>query len=139
MQATIIARNIGIVGFTASNGWYCRFMKRAGLSLRFRTSVGQPLPSDWTDKLELFRAYVAEKKNNGPISTKNIFNMDEVPCQFDMPGSRTIAEKGEDITIVTTGSDKKSFTVILGISADGEKLTPMVIFKRNNSKRKIFI
>jgi hypothetical protein len=92
LQAQTLAQLNGIQNFTGSNGWYGRFMKRTGLSVRCRTSVGQPLPDDWTTKLELFRAYVAEKKSNGSIKPENIFNMDEVPCQFDMVGSRTVAE-----------------------------------------------
>jgi hypothetical protein len=82
-------------------------MKRTGLALVQRTSIGQPLPSDWTDQLDLFRAYLAERKSAGSISTKHMFSMDEVPCEFDLPGSQTIAEKGEeDITIATSGSEK---------------------------------
>ena len=62
---------------------------------------------------------------------QDIGNMDEVPMSFDMPGNFTVDQKGaEDIRITTTGSEKCNFTVILCVTADGGKLSPMVIFKR---------
>jgi hypothetical protein len=65
--------------------------------------------------------------------------MDEVPCTFDMPRSRTVAEKGdEEISIVTTGSEKKSFITVLAVTADGQKLKPMVVFKRKTIPKEKF-
>ena len=44
----------------------------------------------------------------------------------------------KDITIVTTGSEKNSFTTVLAVPADGHKLTPMVIFKRKTIPKEKF-
>ena len=57
--------------------------------------------------------------------------MDEVPVYFDIPDSRIVEEKGKkDILLSTTGSEKLRFTVVLCTTAGGDKLKPMVIFKR---------
>ena len=57
--------------------------------------------------------------------------MDETPMFFDMPGLRTVSVKGEKtVSVKTTGNEKNHFTVILACTADGNKLTPAVVFKR---------
>lgn len=71
--------------------------------------------------------------------------MDEVPVAFDMPGKYTVERRGlEDIAIATTGkflekffdivlclgAEKCNFTVVLAVTANGEKCPPMIIFKR---------
>lgn len=56
--------------------------------------------------------------------------MDETPCYFDLPDTKTVAEKGKkSISIATSGYEKMRFTTVLAISADGGKLKPMLIFK----------
>ncbi|CAJ0602390.1 unnamed protein product [Cylicocyclus nassatus] len=61
----------------------------------------------------------------------DIGNMGEVPVTFDMPGKYTVDRKGaQDITITTTGGEKTNFTVVLGVTADGNFCPPMVIFDR---------
>ena len=57
--------------------------------------------------------------------------MDEVPLTFDIPLKRTVEKTGTSaVNIRTTGNEKSSFTVVLGCQANGQKLPPMVIFKR---------
>ncbi|KAF4805296.1 pogo transposable element with KRAB domain-like protein [Turdus rufiventris] len=57
--------------------------------------------------------------------------MDEGLLTFDMPLTRTVERTGTPIVPVRpTGNKKTSFTVVLGVSSDGQKLSPMVIFKR---------
>ncbi|KAF4787816.1 hypothetical protein TURU_167337 [Turdus rufiventris] len=54
-----------------------------------------------------------------------------VPLTFDMPLMRTVEQTGTlTVPIKTTGNEKTSFTVVLGVSSDGQKLCPMVILKR---------
>ena len=57
--------------------------------------------------------------------------MDEVPVSFDHPSSRTVNVKGaKEVSLSTTGHEKSNFTVILSVTANGQKLKPLVIFKR---------
>jgi len=56
--------------------------------------------------------------------------MDETPVYFDMTSSYTINNKGaKTVQIRTTGNEKNWFTCVLAITANGNKLPPIVIFK----------
>ncbi|KAK7934312.1 hypothetical protein WMY93_005208 [Mugilogobius chulae] len=65
--------------------------------------------------------------------------MDEVPLTFDIPVNRTVEKTGtRTVPILTTGNEKSSFTVVLGCQANGQKLPPMVIFKRKTLPKEKF-
>ena len=50
---------------------------------------------------------------------------------FDMPLTRTVDTSGKKtVSIKTTGNEKNHFAVVLACMADGNKLPPMIIFKR---------
>jgi len=129
LKARQLATEKGIDNFTGGRKWCHSFMKRNSLSVRAVTSVGQPLPTGWEEKVAAFRDYVSKLKENVDLS--QFGNMDEVPVSFDMPDTRTVDVTGkEDIILTTTGSEKCNFTVVLCCTADGAKCEPMVIFKR---------
>ena len=63
------------------------------------------------------------------ISLKNIINIDEVPVWYDPPNNKIIDKKGKKrVPGRTNGRQKKRFTVILAICANGKKLKPLIIF-----------
>jgi len=65
--------------------------------------------------------------------------MDEVPLTFEIPLNRTVEKTGTRTeSIRTTGNEKSSFTVVLGCQANGQKLSPMVIFKRKTLPKEKF-
>ena len=65
--------------------------------------------------------------------------MDEVPTSFDMPSNFTVEPKGtEDAKIITTGAKKYNFTLVLSVTSCGQKLPPMVIFKRKTIPKEKF-
>jgi hypothetical protein len=70
--------------------------------------------------------------------------MDEVPVSwipvsFDITSNYTVDEKGsQDIRISTTGNEKCNFIVVLCVTSDGGKCTPMVIFKRKTMPKETF-
>ncbi len=116
--------------FSASDGWLRCFKRRHCLSTRFRTSVGQKLPPDHEEKLLSFQKFLIQlrKKHEYPLS--HIYNMDETPMQFDMPPTRTLHPAGEHtVHVKTANAEKRGFTVILTITASGEKVKPWAIFK----------
>ncbi|KAF4799490.1 pogo transposable element with KRAB domain-like protein [Turdus rufiventris] len=93
--------------------------------------VSQRLPMDYKEKLATFRSYCKSKIAEKNIQAKCIISMDEVPLTFDMPLTRTVKKTGTPtVPVHTTGNEKSSFIVVLGVSPDGQKLSPMVIFKR---------
>ena len=49
---------------------------------------------------------------------------------FELPATRTLEFTGNrTVLILSCGGDKQSFTVVLAVKADGEKLPPKVVFK----------
>jgi Tc5 transposase DNA-binding domain. len=77
--------NIPNQEFKASRGWVDRFMKRAGLSLRRRTTICQKFPMDFEKKLQSFQRYVITLRKEKIFSMGQIGNADETPIWFDMP------------------------------------------------------
>ncbi|KAF4798791.1 pogo transposable element with KRAB [Turdus rufiventris] len=130
IQAKAIANELHIEEFKVGPSWCFHFMKRRQLSSRTRMTVSQQLPADNEEKLATFRSYCKSKISEKNIQPHCIINMDEVPLTFDMLLTRTVEQTGTAIVpIRTTGNKKTSFTVVLGVSSNGQKLCPMVIFK----------
>ncbi|MEW8548669.1 MAG: hypothetical protein AB2693_34645 [Candidatus Thiodiazotropha sp.] len=116
--------------FAASRNWADHFMKRHDLVLRAKTSVAQRLPADLEKKIEAFLQYVKQKREEDEFEDQFIINMDETPMYFDLLPGKTVDVKGrKSIRIRTTGSEKRHLTVVLAVSAAGDVLPPMIIFK----------
>ena len=99
--------NIPNQEFKVSRGGVDRFMKRAGLSLRRRTSIYQKFPVDFEKKLHSFQRYVITLQKEKNFSMLQIGNADETPIWFDMPRNYTITEKGtKEVFIKTSGCEK---------------------------------
>ena len=65
--------------------------------------------------------------------------MDEDSLTFDIPVYHTLKRTGTNaVSIRTTGNEKSSLTVVLGFQANGQKLPPMVIFKRKTLPKENF-
>lgn len=63
---------------------------------------------------------------------QHVWNVDET-CLFTDPSkTRIIAPVGEKATRTTYGTGREAFTVMAGISAGGEKLPPLILFKGKN-------
>ncbi|KAF4794152.1 pogo transposable element with KRAB domain-like protein [Turdus rufiventris] len=94
-------------------------------------TVSQQLLVDYEEKLSTFCSYCKSKISEKNIEPHSIINMDEVPLTFNMPLTRTVEQTGTSTVLIkTTGNEKTFFTVILGVLSNGQKLRPMVIFKR---------
>ncbi|XP_061634580.1 uncharacterized protein LOC133480487 [Phyllopteryx taeniolatus] len=116
-----------------------RFMKRRHLSLRARTTVARQLPMDYKEQLAIFRCDCSKKMADKRIRPDHITDTDEVPLTFDIPVNRTVEKKGTaTVAIRTTGHEKSAFTVVLGCRGIGQKLLPMVMFKRKTPPQEKF-
>ena len=94
-------------------------------------------PDNWQEIAEIFKLRFNEDRKD--VDLMHIGNMDEVPMCFDMPGNHTVDEIGsQDVRLATTGHEKMCFTVVLCVTADGSRCTPMVIFKRKTIPTEIF-
>ena len=139
LKATAVACDMEINNFQGGPSWCFHFMKRYNLSIRTRTIMSQQLPNDYKENLALFCTYCKSKINEQRIHLNHITNMDEVPLTFDIPLNRTVKKTGTSaVNIRTTGNEKSSFTVVLGCQANGQKLPPMVIFKRKTLPKENF-
>ncbi|KAK9404800.1 hypothetical protein NXF25_009627 [Crotalus adamanteus] len=117
--------------FKATVSWCTRFLGRHNMVLRQKMKIAQKLSADLDSKVNSFHRYVIKQCTKHGYALSSIGNMDETPMNFDMVGNKTVHQKGEKtILIKTTGHEKSSFTVVLGCTADGAKLRPMIIFKR---------
>ena len=64
------------------------------------------------------------------VQRRQIINMDETQCCFDLPDSRTVSKKGnKSVPIATSGYEKLRFTTVFAVNADGGKLNSMLNFK----------
>ena len=114
-------------------------MRRMDLSVWNRTTIGQKLPND-SEMKKSFIEYTRELIEKINFSPNEIFNMDEVPIAFDVPPSQTVDKVGANsIPIITTGHERNCFTMVLACSADGQKLPPLIIFKRKTLPKKDFL
>ena len=97
-------------------------MMRHDLSLRAKTSLANVCLKTW-------------RKRSNPstsLSSRNVkrTSLMTTPVYFDLVPGKTINEKGvKSVLIRTTGNEKRHFTVVLTVSANGDVLPPMIIFK----------
>lgn len=139
MQAKNIAADMGVENFKSNANWCFRFMRRHKLSVRHRTTVGQSLPVDWLEKKENFLDFVNKLREEKKFKLYQLINMNKVPLTFDCPPNRTVTSVGEKcVSISTTGHETTSFTCVLSCTASGDKLKPMLIFKRKTLPKEAF-
>ena len=139
LKAKSIARAEKLQHFTGSNSWCSRFMIRNNLVLRQKTKIAQKLPDDYEEKITNFHRFIIRQRQRFGYDLSFIGNMDETPVWFDMPGAKTVHNRGEKTILVkTTGHEKSRFTVVLACLANGVRLKPMVIFKRKTQPKRKF-
>ena len=74
---------------------------------------------------------LTDLRNSYEFDLGSIWNMDETPMLFDMPGNRTVDVKGaKTVSVKTTGAEKQHFTVVLSCLADSTKLKLAIVLKR---------
>ena len=79
LEALKQAKKLNINGFSASEGWCTRFMKRHGFVIRCPTKIAKILG---------FQRYVIRKRSQEDYPLSAIGNMDETPVYMDMvPGA----------------------------------------------------
>lgn len=140
-RAQIIALEAGIprTQFKASRSWESKFMKRAGFSLRRRTSVCQKLPAAYEEKVLSFHRYFLKLRDSRQYLIGQIGNADQTPVYFDMTSNTTVNVKGaREVKLLSTGNENLRFTVMLSCLVDGTKLRPYLVFKRKTIPSETF-
>ena len=111
-----------------------RFMQRNNLSLRVPGHIGRLLPKDTKQTIIDYIIDLRKTIKEGGYGEYNIINMDETPLYLNMVPNKTIARKGtKNVVIRTNNQEKIRVTCILSVCADGDKLSPYIIFKGKNS------
>jgi hypothetical protein len=78
-------------------------------------------------------AFVNTGLKAGKYKASDIVNIDETNVDFDLVSGSILAVRGEkSIGCATTGSSSR-YTILLGITMDGEKLPSYIIFKGANA------
>ena len=116
--------------FKASPGWISRFMRRHKFVTRVKTTAGQSLPKNVSERIVDYVTMCSKRIRRNQLPLPCIANMDETAIWADMPGNSTIEVRGaHTVQIATTGHDKQRITICLAAFADGTKLKPFVVFK----------
>jgi hypothetical protein len=129
-QSRKYAEEMHLYQFVGSYQFLANFCNRNGYSLRRVTHCAQDMrpPSVIANAVIDFYAYLDQFIN--AFGLDFIINMDETPIWFDMPQNYTMAEVGvHSVETVHSGYDKQRISVALTITANGETLDTMVIFK----------
>jgi len=107
-----------------------KFLIKYGYSFRTKTHIGQSMKESSLKDASLFWNEVYNNRLKYGFNTYGVGNMDETPIFFNMYPNKTIAKKGNKTILIKTQSQEKCrISVILCITADGEKLPPFLIFK----------
>ena len=107
--------------------WLWRVLRRNGFSCRAITSFGRKA-YDQVVVDEFLAEYIPRFSAH---KRELVLNMDETSVQFEVVPKRTFDVKGSTTTrLLTSGLEKKCFTVILTITANGALLLPYLIYKR---------
>ncbi len=122
--------NARLLNFDRLWNWAHRFMVKNELVLRRATRTGQRLVAhaDAT-KTEYTRAF-NDTIRDEPMNMRLLVNMDETALFFEPQQNISIHTIGEKtIHIRSSGSNNKRITVCLAVSAHGDKLPVLVVFK----------
>ena len=143
--AQIIAYAIKLTGkdfketLNAYRCWVYRFLKRNNLSIRKASHLGQKVPNDMQNLTYKFLYEIIKARKDSEVydNISLIVNVDETPCYLENPLTETVDIKGKkQIEIVTYGKEKCRLTAVLGVSASGYKLPPLLILKGKIGKKK---
>jgi hypothetical protein len=121
-KAIMLSVELGHNDFVASNGWLDRWLKRNNVKSAClsgdRAEVSEEVVEDWKKRLPtLCDGY----------EPCDIFNADESGFFFRAIPNKSMVQKGDDRAGVKTSKDR--VTVLFAVSAEGEKLKPLIIGK----------
>ena len=124
--------------FSASHGWFSKFVTRFNLSRRSPTHVVQQVRSEVEEDMKSFWKNIYEIRSKAEtfreegISKTIILNIDEVPVTLDLSQNRTYHPKGARMIEVKRIKETKLMcTVLLGVLSNGQRLPPYVVFRSN--------
>ncbi len=108
----------------------CRFLKKQLIVHRLGTKVLQHPPIKAIQEATEFQQFIKPMLLGPERDLHFIINMVQTPVYFSMHPTRTLDVLGtKTVVIRTTTNDTKRATVALSITAAGDQLVPMVMYK----------
>lgn len=100
------------------------------LVLRRGTHVSQANPQEKRDEATDFVLSARSILQAPGVNKVHVLNMDQSPCFFSMHPGTTLHLSGDrTVAIASTSTSTVRITIAVGISASGDKLRSMIIFK----------
>ena len=113
--------------------WLKAFMDRWNLSCKIPSTLEKSRKTATSNPNIIYGFYdILEtqlKQLNIQDRPECLWNVDETNLYTDPQKTRVVAERGSKASRVSATSGREAITVMAGISAAGEKLAPLIIFK----------
>ena len=129
-KAAEIAEEMKLSDFVNSRSWCKRFIRRQ----KFSWTKRRNLPSNLLDvpQKTTFQNLIGQKLRELNIESSKLINVDEVPLTFDL----TLSEQNREKTAENNDDlcqEKLHLSVVLAVTAAGDKMPLMLIFKRKTA------
>ena len=124
--------------FKCSNGWVSGFCRRYCITQQARSNkkdvpaaVKEPLIRIFHRRMLELQRSVRSDPRYGRFSPLRMFHADQSPCEWAMPGKRTLNIQGTPCWMWQpgTGLDKRFITIHLCIRAGDQIIKPVIIFR----------
>jgi hypothetical protein len=118
------------------SNWVRRVMKANNLSVRTVTRQSQTIVEDAAEQTADMVALVWSLMQQHGITIDCVANMDETSVPFEIQPKKTIAPRGsKTVTVVKAKNGTNKATACLGVTLDGKKLKPYVVFQGSPTGR----
>lgn len=108
--------------------YFLNFKRRHGLSQKKPQSV-EVARKRAADPFVISHYFELLQEVTHNVPPERIYNIDESSFCLDPSRVKVVGEKGKAAHRVTAGPGRENFTVLMGGSASGNKLPPLIIFK----------
>jgi transposase-like protein len=124
-------------GFRVLQIWSLTFLRKFAFCIRRSSAVGQKLRENNREAYnKFFETLFSLRKNLGESKGYgNIFNMDEIPIYFNLVSKNEVVQIGERyVNTIKQYAEGIKISVMLCVSASGDKLPPLVLFRGKNNE-----
>jgi hypothetical protein len=126
----LLLNTFGAKGYEACLRAIMRFMRKHNYMLRAKTNEATPVPQEVAQEVREFLEFTRPLLFGPHRNRRLISNMDQTPLHFSYPSSKTLEKRGTKmIHVRKTGNGTKRATGAFTITAAGNFLTPMIIYK----------
>ncbi len=131
LKASLLLPNMfGTKGYEACLRAIMHFMRKHNYVMRTKTNEATRAPQEVAQEVREFLEFTRPLLFGPHRDRRWIFNMDQTPLNFSYHSSKTLEKRGtKTIHVRKTGNGTKRATGVFTITAAGNFLTPMIIYK----------